>query len=546
MKKIFLLVALLTVASLGTVNAPGSKTGKGGFNSPTTTKGDIIVRNTTIDTRLPIGADGLALIADSSKAEGMAWTAVAGTGDVVGPASSTDNALTRFDGTTGKAVQNSGTTLSDAGIMALPSGGGISINGTADAGNIFNSRRDRNGGVRLLVSNQDAGASAYVRLSGSTDAGDLNLDVNSLAAGASVNLSADSTFTGGLGVSMGGTNPIILRTNGVDRINVGGTGTTTVNGNLIASSSSGPMLVAKDTGTGGSDADPQLELQDTAGAVGRFGFLTAAGTYLTIQNLLAGGLTFATNGSTVAEVTTVGAWDIGTPGNDDRVMLNSDALKFTGSTSTTQFIINDGAGSTGSLKLLGGATGNAGGVAFYGASHATKASITEFYNTGAVVGTISAAGKFQIGETGGTQTHDVIGDVTISGTTASKILATNGSKKLVSSTMSQTTLEALTGEQIDGLIVAPEATTYILRLNAKYAGVINNISIKTSAGTVTAKLQIDGVDVTDCTGIAVTSTEATTTCTAANAVGAGTTIQMVLSSLSSAANLAFSVGMTRN
>lgn len=36
-----------------------------------------------------------------------------GTGDVVGPASSTDNAIVRFDGTTGKLIQNSGTTIDD-------------------------------------------------------------------------------------------------------------------------------------------------------------------------------------------------------------------------------------------------------------------------------------------------------------------------------------------------------------------------------------------------------------------------------------------------
>lgn len=40
-------------------------------------------------------------------------------GDVVGPASSTDNALARFDGTTGKLLQNSNTTLSDAGLLVL-------------------------------------------------------------------------------------------------------------------------------------------------------------------------------------------------------------------------------------------------------------------------------------------------------------------------------------------------------------------------------------------------------------------------------------------
>jgi hypothetical protein len=41
----------------------------------------------------------------------------AGDGDVDGPASSTDNALVRFDGTTGKLIQNSVGILSDAGAL---------------------------------------------------------------------------------------------------------------------------------------------------------------------------------------------------------------------------------------------------------------------------------------------------------------------------------------------------------------------------------------------------------------------------------------------
>ena len=40
------------------------------------------------------------------------------TGDVVGPASATDEALARFDTTTGKLIQNSAATLSDAGLLS--------------------------------------------------------------------------------------------------------------------------------------------------------------------------------------------------------------------------------------------------------------------------------------------------------------------------------------------------------------------------------------------------------------------------------------------
>lgn len=45
------------------------------------------------------------------------WATVSGSGDVVGPGSSTDNALVRFDGTTGKLIQNSVGTLTDTGTL---------------------------------------------------------------------------------------------------------------------------------------------------------------------------------------------------------------------------------------------------------------------------------------------------------------------------------------------------------------------------------------------------------------------------------------------
>lgn len=57
---------------------------------------------------------------------GTAWTAVeasSGSGDVVGAASSTDNAIARYDGTTGKLIQNSAVTIDDTtGSMTFGSG----------------------------------------------------------------------------------------------------------------------------------------------------------------------------------------------------------------------------------------------------------------------------------------------------------------------------------------------------------------------------------------------------------------------------------------
>jgi len=67
-------------------------------------------------------------------ADGVIDTA-GGAGDVVGPSSSTDNAIVRFDGTTGKLVQNSGVTIDDSNNIvttgALSAGGANPASGGA-------------------------------------------------------------------------------------------------------------------------------------------------------------------------------------------------------------------------------------------------------------------------------------------------------------------------------------------------------------------------------------------------------------------------------
>jgi len=56
---------------------------------------------------------------------GSDFVKVASPGDIVGPVSSTDNAITRFDGTTGKLLQNSSVTVSDAGAVVAPQAGSV-------------------------------------------------------------------------------------------------------------------------------------------------------------------------------------------------------------------------------------------------------------------------------------------------------------------------------------------------------------------------------------------------------------------------------------
>lgn len=66
------------------------------------------------------------------------WSAEAGTGDVVGPASATDNAVVRFDLTTGKLIKNSGVIIDNSnnvsGIVNLTTSGvNLGANGSNTA-----------------------------------------------------------------------------------------------------------------------------------------------------------------------------------------------------------------------------------------------------------------------------------------------------------------------------------------------------------------------------------------------------------------------------
>ena len=89
-----------------------------------TNAGKLLVRNTgdTADAQIEIASiatgtpDGTKFVRDDGT---LAVPSGGGTGDVVGPASATDNAIARFDTTTGKLIQNSGITIADGASGTL-------------------------------------------------------------------------------------------------------------------------------------------------------------------------------------------------------------------------------------------------------------------------------------------------------------------------------------------------------------------------------------------------------------------------------------------
>ena len=149
-----------TPSTLGLVN---SVTGSGAGISVSPTTGAVIVSNTGVTSAVAGTGIGVSagtgavtfsntgvtsIVAGSnisiSGATGAVTISATGlpTGDVVGPASATDNAIVRFDQTTGKLIQNSVVTIADTtGNIVTP--GDIAVNGgdittTQTTASVFN------------------------------------------------------------------------------------------------------------------------------------------------------------------------------------------------------------------------------------------------------------------------------------------------------------------------------------------------------------------------------------------------------------------------
>lgn len=91
---------------------------------------------------------------------------------------------------------------------------------------------------------------------------------------------------------------------------------------------------------------------------------------------------------------------------------------------------------------------------------------------------------------------------------------------------------------------SPSNKTYPIMLKARAAFTLTEVAAKTTSGTCSIQVTIDGVN---CTGgsLAVTSTEGSSAITANNSVAAGQTVAIVVSSVTSAVDLQVSIGGTR-
>jgi hypothetical protein len=101
--------------------------------SPTTTKGDIIANSGTSNIRVPVGADGQILVADSTQTSGVKWTTVSGAGTVTSVGITPPAFLTA-----GAPVTSAGNiTLTYSGTAIPISSGGTGLTGLGTAGQVL-------------------------------------------------------------------------------------------------------------------------------------------------------------------------------------------------------------------------------------------------------------------------------------------------------------------------------------------------------------------------------------------------------------------------
>jgi len=153
------------------------------------------------------------------RGDGTWATVTGGSGDVVGPASSTDHAIARFDLTTGKLLQNSNAILTDAGTLTLDAGsttnalvvtttGSIKQSIRHDSGNRWDTTVSSGGFVSFNAVGSDARFGFEDRVSVSViDDDDPALQVSATGTNAAIsttalNMTAQASHTSGTMASL--------------------------------------------------------------------------------------------------------------------------------------------------------------------------------------------------------------------------------------------------------------------------------------------------------------------------------------------------------
>jgi len=216
-----------------------------------------------------------------------------GSGDVVGPASSTDNAIVRFDSTTGKLIQNSVVTIADTtGVIAGTQG--LTLSGTTS-------------GTTAVVATAVAGTTT-ITLPAATDTlvGKATTDTLTNKTLTSPVITTSPTAAGSTWTDLGTVTTADINGGTIDGVTIGGAAAGAVTGTTITANT-GFMPDANDGAYLGQSGTAFSDLFLASGAVVDFAagdaVLTHSAGVLTVST---GDLRVTTAGTNAASAVTVG------------------------------------------------------------------------------------------------------------------------------------------------------------------------------------------------------------------------------------------------
>jgi hypothetical protein len=304
-------------------------------------------------------------------------------GDVVGPASATDNALARFDLTTGKLIQNSVGILSDTGALSgltdITASGSVTLSGgTANGVLYLNGSKVATSGTALVFDGTNLGVgvapvigtlSVNTNSTGATANGYFSLVTSFAAAFVGVNNTAGTVrgvSANSVGFGTADVVPLTFGTSNIEAMRISaagdvGIGTTTTTGigatyrNLVIVGSAGGALDLSDSsgttrGTITTDSSGGNALFIDTRTSSPIIFRTTSGTVERMRIASGGNVAIGSTGTTGARLNVTGADSvIGATATNGTITLRD--ANSSGATNTVDLHIRPIAGKSGGITF---------------------------------------------------------------------------------------------------------------------------------------------------------------------------------------------------